>query len=142
MEKKITTVDLPNLKVGQLFLVNAIFGEEVFVLSSIIETYKYPIGGSTGRKCRNKRIDDVLTSIYADEQGETGNEMIMEYGFLGTGSLTLDALDDFEVWNIRLIDEAHPKYNKVLSENGKQFSKILHMFDGNNLDVGDMCPPM
>jgi hypothetical protein len=131
MEKKIIKSDLPNLKIGQLFLVDLpMLGEDVFVLSSKIKIHKYSITNSAGRKCMNKRdITNRLYSVFADEEGDTGDEMIWQWGFTGLGSLTIDQCDEIPNWNIRLIDKTHPKYDKKLAKSGKIFDKFLNLFD-------------
>ena len=67
--------------------------------------------------------------FYADECGEVGNEMINEYGISSSvaGEYTFRE-DDEPIWNIRLIDKSHPKWDSKLAISGKMQSGILNMF--------------
>lgn len=131
MERKIKS--FTELKVGDIVLIESpmskmVLGDtedDVCVVSSIISTYKYPISdvGSTRKYFMKDR-----KPVYADECGETGNEMINEYGISSpTGEYTFRE-DDEPIWNIRLIDKTHPKYDSKLSINGKIMSAVLNMF--------------
>ena len=126
MEKKIES--FKELKVGDLVLIVSPLTkkDEVAVVSSIISTYKYPISnvGSTRKYYMKDR-----KAFYADECGEVGNEMINEYGISSSvaGEYTFRE-DDEPIWNIRLIDKSHPKWDSKLSLSGKMQFGILNMF--------------
>lgn len=133
MERKIKS--FTELKVGDIVLIESpmskmVLGDtedDVCVVSSIIPTYKYPISdvGSTRKYFMKDR-----KPVYADECGETGNEMINEYGISSpTGEYTFRE-DDEPIWNIRLIDKDHAKYDSKLSRNGKMMSGMLNMLGG------------
>ena len=130
------------LKLGDLVLIESpmskmTLGEtedDLCVVTSIIPTHKYPISyvGSpydcapaTPRKyyIKDRKI------VYADECGDTGNEMIKEWGISSSvgGEYTFRE-DDEPIWNIRLIDKTHPKWDSKLSRNGKVSGKMLNMF--------------
>ncbi len=133
MERKIKS--FTELKVGDLVLIESpmskmVLGDtedDVCVVSSIIPTYKYPISdvGSTRKYFMKDR-----KPVYADECGEVGNEMINEYGISSpTGEYTFRE-DGEPIWNIRLIDKDHAKYDSKLSRNGKMMSGMLNMLGG------------
>lgn len=120
-------------KEGQLVLIsNPLLKDDVAVLSSKHKSYKYPIGDSTNKiKSRNTHVNGVLTNIKATDEGCKGDEMELEYTFLsnfGGGSYTFSESDDPTPWNIRIIDETHPKYDSKLSGEGQQFSNMMGMF--------------
>jgi len=131
MERKIKS--FRELKVGDLVLIeNPMYKmtgkkeDDVCVVSSIIPTYKYPI--SDVGSDRKYFIKD-RKKVYADECGDKGDEMIKEYGISSSISGEYNFRDDDEpIWNIRLIDKDHPKWNSKLSRHGKMQSGILNMF--------------
>ncbi len=131
MEKQIKSFN--ELKLGDLVLIESPMSkmsgnteEDLCVVTSIIPTHKYPISdvGST----RKYYIKD-RKPVYADELGEIGNEMIKEWGISSSvgGEYTFRE-DDEPIWNIRLIDETHPRWDSKLSRNGKVSGKMLNMF--------------
>ncbi len=130
MERKIKSFN--ELKLGDLVLIESpmskmTLGEtedDLCVVTSIIPTHKYPISdvGST----RKYFIKD-RKPVYADECGETGNEMIKEWGISSSVGEYTFREDDEPIWNIRLIDETHPKWDSQLSKNGKASGKMLNM---------------
>lgn len=132
MEKPIKS--FTELKLGDLVLIESpmskmTLGEtedDLCVVTSIIPTYKYPISdvGST----RKYFIKD-RKPVYADECGEVGNEMIKEWGISSSqfGEYTFRE-DDEPIWNIRLIDKDHPRWDSKLSMQGKASGKMLNMF--------------
>jgi hypothetical protein len=134
METKIKS--FTELKVGDIVLIESpmskmVLGhteDDVCVVSSIIDTYKYPISdvGSTRKYFMRDR-----KPVYADECGEVGNEMIKEWGISSSqfGEYTFRE-DDEPIWNIRLIDKDHPKYDSKLSKHGKIMSGMLNMIGG------------
>lgn len=131
MEKKIKS--FTELKVGDLVLIESPMSqmtgtiqEDLCVVSSIIDTYKYPI--SNAGSSRKFRMANRV-AVYADQQGDTGNEMIKEYEIESSlhGSYTF-LEDDVPVWNIRLIDKTHPRYDRKISMQGKVTSTLLNMF--------------
>lgn len=120
-------------KAGQVVLIkNPIIGDnDVAVCSGIHETYKYPIGDSNGRKSRSLgRVKNKLKFVYADEVGDTGNEMIKEYFFTSNvaGDYTFKEDDDPTKWNVRLIDSKHKLYDKNFSKFGSKFDRMINMF--------------
>ncbi len=131
MEKPIKS--FTELKLGDLVLIESPISkmsgnteDDLCVVTSIIPTHKYPISdvGSTRKYfMRNRK------PVYADECGDIGNEMIKEWGISSSvsGEYTFRE-DDEPIWNIRLIDETHPKWNSQLSKNGKASGKMLNMF--------------
>jgi hypothetical protein len=135
MEKKINIIT-ELIKEGQIVLIKNQFmgdkdGDDVAVYSGKIKTYKYPIGDKDGRKCRSLgRNDKGVIEFKYDEEGSTGEEMIYDYSLLGKngGSYNFDEFDDISSWDIRIIDENHPKYDKNLSKSGKQFDQMLNIF--------------
>jgi hypothetical protein len=132
MEKPIKS--FTELTLGDLVLIESpmskvILGDhedDLAVVTSIIPTHKYPISdvGST----RKYYIKD-RKRVYADECGETGNEMIKEWGISSSvgGEYTFRE-DDEPIWNIRLIDKEHPRWDSKLSIQGKVSGKMLNMF--------------
>ena len=131
MEKQIKSFN--ELKLGDLVLIESPMSkmsgnteDDLCVVTSIIPTHKYPISdvGST----RKYYIKD-RKPVYADELGEIGNEMIKEWGISSSvgGEYTFRE-DDEPIWNIRLIDETHPRWDSKLSRNGKVSGKMLNMF--------------
>ncbi len=130
MEKPIKS--FTELKLGDLVLIESpmskmTLGEpedDLCVVTSIIPTHKYPISdvGST----RKYYIKD-RKPVYADELGEVGNEMIKEWGISSSVGEYTFREDDEPIWNIRLIDETHPKWDSKLSRNGKASGKMLNM---------------
>ncbi len=129
MEKRINK--FKELKVGDVLLIdNPITKEDVCVLSSIHETYKYPIGDKNGRKWYSKDVDNKIIQIYADVNGENGDEMINEYCILSSkaGSYNFRE-DDDPIWNIRVIDKNHPKYDESLSKSGKEFGSMFDIIN-------------
>ncbi len=131
MERKIKS--FTELKLGDLVLIESpmskmTLGEtedDLCVVTSIIPTHKYPISdvGST----RKYFIKD-RKPVYADECGETGNEMIKEWGISSSVGEYTFREDDEPIWNIRLIDKTHPRWNSKLSIQGKASGKMLNMF--------------
>lgn len=131
MEKQIKSFN--ELKIGDLVLIESPVSkmsgkleDDLCVVSSIIDTYKYPISdvGSTRKYFTKDR-----KPVYADECGEIGNEMIKEWGISSSvgGEYTFRE-DDEPIWNIRLIDKTHPMWDSKLSRNGKASGKMLNMF--------------
>ena len=119
METKIKS--FTELKTGDLVLIESpmsrISGkDDLAVVSTIISVHKYCITDSTGRKLffRDRK------AVYADECGDTGNEMIREFGISSSehGEYTFRE-DDDPIWNIRVIDKTHPRYDAKLAKNGK-----------------------
>jgi hypothetical protein len=99
---------------------------DVCVVSSIISVHKYPISENSGRKLYMKnRIPH-----YADEVGDTGNEMIKEFGITSSlmGEYTFNE-DDEVVWNIRIIDENHPSYNHNLKNEGRMSGMFFNLLE-------------
>lgn len=131
MEKPIKS--FTELKLGDLVLIESpvskmTLGEtedDLCVVTSIIPTYKYPISdvGST----RKYFIKD-RKPVYADECGEVGNEMIKEWGISSSVGEYTFREDDEPIWNIRLIDKTHPRWDSKLSMQGKASGKMLNMF--------------
>jgi len=114
------------LKAGDLVLIdNPMTKDDLAIVSTIIDTYKYPISEKSGRKLYLK--DRV--AHYADELGDTGNEMIKEWGISSTtaGEYTFRE-DDTPIWNIRLISKEHPRYDKKLASQGKMMGSMFDMF--------------
>lgn len=131
MEKKL--ISFKDVKVGEIFLIdNPLFEEDVTVCASIMKVNKYPISEKNGRKLR--MVDDSSNGRtkpeYADEVGDKGDEMINEYTFLSSnvGDYMFKE-DDIPVWNIRQIDEEHPKYDKKLVKEGIGFHEMFSFFD-------------
>ncbi len=50
---------------------------------------------------------------------------ISEYG----GSLMVDKQETIDGFNVRLIDETHPKWIQSLSDHGKQLGEMMDMFN-------------
>ena len=124
MEKQIKSFS--ELKVGDLVLIKSPFiSDDLCVVNSIMPTYKYPITEQSGRKCYMKD----RKAHYADEVGDTGNEMIKEWGISSSkaGEYTFRE-DDKPIWNIRLIDKTHPCYDSKLANHGKTMNGMVNMF--------------
>ena len=49
---------------------------------------------------------------------------ISEYG----ASLMVDKQETIDGFDVRLIDESHPKWNAELSKHGKQLGEMMNMF--------------
>lgn len=130
MEKAIKS--FTELKEGDLVLIeNPLISDDVAVVSSVYKSHKYPITDSNGVKQRSLgHVDGKLKFVSAQEEGCVGNEMILHYDLLsnfGGASYSFKEMDDPSEWNIRLIDESHPKYDKKLAKEGKMFSKMMDM---------------
>ena len=114
------------LKAGDLVLIdNPMTKDDLAIVSTIIDTYKYPITEQSGRKLYFKD----RKAYYADKCGDTGNEMIKEWGISSTtaGEYTFRE-DDTPVWNIRLISKDHQRYDKKLASQGKMMGSMFDMF--------------
>ena len=124
MEKQIKS--FTELKAGDLVLIdNPMTKDDLAIVSTIIDTYKYPITEQSGRKLYFKD----RKAHYADQNGDTGNEMIKEWGISSTtaGEYTFRE-DDTPVWNIRLISKDHPRYDKKLATQGKNVGDMFDLF--------------
>ena len=129
METKINS--FTELKAGDLVLIESpmarISGkDDLAVVSTIISVHKYCITDSTGRKLffRDRK------AVYADECGDTGNEMIREFGISSSehGEYTFRE-DDDPIWNIRVIDKTHPRYDAKLAKNGKMSGNMFAIME-------------
>lgn len=129
MEKKLNSFT-ELTKPGQLLLVdNPLIKDDLVVFSTKHKTHKYPIT-SNGRKLRNvSQPTGGIKPVYADTVGDTGNEMIWEYGFESStaGSYTFDETDSPKGWNFRIIDENHPKYDKKFALYGNMMNNVMKM---------------
>ena len=132
METKIKSFS--ELKAGDLVLIESpmsritgIIKDDLAVVSTIISVHKYDIKDSTGRKLFYNKD---RKAVYADECGDTGNEMIREFGISSSehGEYTFRE-DDDPIWNIRLIDETHPRYDAKLAKNGKMSGNMFAMME-------------
>ena len=129
METKIKS--FTELKAGDLVLIEGpafISGkDDLAVVSTIISVHKYCITDSTGRKLF---ISRDRKAVYADECGDTGNEMIREFGISSSehGEYTFRE-DDDPIWNIRIIDKTHPRYDAKLAKNGKMSGNMFAMME-------------
>lgn len=117
-------------KPGQLFLIdNPIMKDDVVAFFGKLETYKYPIGDDKGNRCRSLgMVDGKLKFVNAKDENAVGDEMINEYTFVSEnvgGNYTFLEDDDPTAWNIRIIDKKHPKYNKLLCDEGKMFAQQM-----------------
>ena len=99
---------------------------DVCVVSSIISIDKYPISETSGRKLYMKN----RIPYYADEVGDTGNEMIKEFGITSSlmGEYTFNE-DDEVIWNIRIIDENHPLYNHNFKNEGHMSGMLFNLLE-------------
>lgn len=127
MEKQIKSFN--ELKPGDLLLIdNPLIKDDVAVVSTIFDVHKYPISDSNGRKSYMKDRKPV----YADQNGETGDEMIKEWGIssskAGDYNFREDDTDIITIWNIRLIDNTHPKWDQKLSNSGKSMGSLFNLF--------------
>ena len=129
METKIKS--FTELKAGDLVLIEGpafISGkDDLAVVSTIISVHKYCITDSTGRKLFISRDQKA---VYADECGDTGNEMIREFGISSSehGEYTFRE-DDDPIWNIRIIVRTHPRYDAKLAKNGKLSGNMFAMME-------------
>lgn len=129
MENKLTSFN--GVQVGQQFLIdNPLLGDDLMVCLSVIDEYKYPIT-SNGRKLR--MVEDKTTGRtkpqYADESGDSGDEMIKGYCFASSkmGDYKFNECEG-PCWNIRQIDETHPRYDKSITSFANKFDGMLNMF--------------
>ena len=129
METKIKS--FTELKAGDLVLIESpmsrISGkDDLAVVSTIISVHKYCITDSTGRKLffRDRK------AVYADECGDIGNDMIREFGLSSSehGEYTFRE-DDDPIWNIRVIDKTHPRYDAKLAKNGKMSGNMFAIME-------------
>lgn len=99
--------------------------DDLTAVSTIISVHKYCITDSTVRKLffRDRK------AVYADECGDTGNEMIREFGISSPEHGEYLREDDDPIWNIRLIDETHPRYDAKLAKNGKLSGNMFAMME-------------
>jgi hypothetical protein len=118
-------------KPGQLLLVdNPLIKDDLVVFSTKHKTHKYSITDFNGRKCRSLgRVGGSIQFEYADQVGDTGKEMIWEYNFESSQSVSYTFKEDDSplTWNFRLIDETHPKYDKKIASFGGQFHSMMGM---------------
>lgn len=131
MEKAIKS--FTELKEGDLVLVkNPLINDDVAVVSCVHKSYKYPITDSNGVKQRSLgHVNGKLKFVSAQDEGCVGDEMILHYDLLsnfGGGSYSFKEIDDPSEWDIRLIDESHPKFDKKLAKQGESFSKMMGVF--------------
>ena len=123
MEIRINSI-LELIEVNKLFIINNQEKDEVFVLESIIYVNKYPINEMDDRACRI--IKGV--KIYADEVGDTGEEIIREWVFKSKKRIYRISEDcDLDKYNIRSIDKNHPRWDRTLVNN-KIFNYICALF--------------
>jgi hypothetical protein len=129
-ETIIKTIDeLENLKPGQLILFKSFTEDVLGVFASKQQENKYPII-ENGKKYRSDGYNSKtkkIKLISAASEGASGDEKIYEYTFLDEHgvSLTLDEHVDLKLWNIRLIDNTHPRYNNQLVKTGKEFYTVF-----------------
>lgn len=125
MEKPLKSFkELDSAEEGTLLLIdNPLVGEEVAVVAFKMKELKYPFSDEKGRKSRS----DGKNFIYADEENATGDEEIWVYELLGEngGNYSFKEDDDPTNWNIRMIDESHPKYNKNAVSAGKETADAM-----------------
>ena len=130
MEKNIKS--FTELKEGDLVLIkNPLVGDDVAVVASVHESHKYPITSNGVKQRSLGHVKGKLTFISAKDEGCVGDEMILHYDLLGSfggGSYSFKEIDDPSEWDIRLIDESHPKFDKKLANDGKSFSIMMGMF--------------
>jgi len=102
--------------------------KDVFgVVSMIMPSAKYPLGDQNGKMSRNYHDESgKLCNITAEEEGEDPETMkqVSDIWFEG-GSFHVTDLDDVEKFNIRRIDENHPMYNPVITENVSMIGNFL-----------------
>lgn len=129
MEKQLTLKDCENLKAGDVILLDVFSKDMPHAFAVKMKVAKYPIT-SNGRKCRSLgRVNKTTSYEYADEVGDTGNEEIMEYQFLGLGSFTAKSDEELKSFNARLIDKKHPLYDEKVSDSAKQFGHGFNMLE-------------
>jgi hypothetical protein len=128
MEKKIESFN--ELEVGNLVLIdNPLQKDSLASVTLIHKTQKYPIIDSNGNRQRSLgRVNGSIQFVNAVDEGCTGDEKILEYNLNGFGSYTFKEDDDPKAWNIRLIDNTHPKWDDKMSNGGKQFSNMMGFF--------------
>jgi hypothetical protein len=129
MEKQIQS--FTELKVGDLVLIESPalnmrkgdIVDDLCVVISITPTYKYPITDSNGRKFYMKD----RKAYYADEVAD-GIKMINQWCISSStmGEYTFRE-DDKPIWNIRLIDETHPKWDSKFSKHGQTMYDMVNM---------------
>lgn len=113
METKIKS--FTELKAGDLVLIdNPMLKDDLAIVSTIIDTYKYPITDSSGRKSYMKDRKPV----YADQNGDTGNEMIKEWGISSTidyssPNMSTDIIYSNLVVNIKISTPSGIKWNNI-----------------------------
>ena len=132
METKIKSFS--ELKAGDLVLIESpmsritgIIKDDLAVVSTIISVHKYDIADSTGRKLFYNKD---RKAVYADQCGDTGSEMIREFGITSSehGEYTFRE-DDDPIWNIRVIDKTHPRYDAKLAKHGKMSGNMFAMME-------------
>ncbi len=130
--------DLKSLNPGDMVIVDSpSMKNEPMVLVVKLLVHKYPItivGGTLdGKKHYNKWKGKKLKSVFPEENGDIGDEMIISYEFSGDiSTFTLSEIDeDKEIlgWNIRKIDENHSKYDKDAVAEAKMFGEFLNKFE-------------
>jgi hypothetical protein len=129
-EEKINSV--LDLNKGDCVLINGFNGDMFGCVSSEIQSLKYSFGDTNGRKSRSLGIDtnNKINFVYADEEGNTGDETIKDISIIAeNGVFNLDEDDDLIELNIRRIDNTHPKYNKNIEKNANNMSKAMSMLE-------------
>jgi hypothetical protein len=97
-----------------------------------METYRYAITNSNGDRCRSLgRVNGSIKFVNAKDEGCSGDEMIFEVGLASkiAGNYTFNEDDDISTFNIRLIDNTHPKWDSKFSNYGKTFSYMIKMME-------------
>ena len=116
---------IEDFKSGDVVLVRVpMFPEDsVGTVTAITPTDKYPFTESKSGK--KGRMENRKT-IYAEDEGCTGDEMIKELDiWIEGGSVHITEMDDIESFNVRRISEDHPKYDKDIAKAGSMMGNIF-----------------
>lgn len=139
MERKLTIEDLNTIKKGTLIVANFLGGDHAMVFSSKFKTYLYPFSNKNGKGRTVECDGGGIKTVYAKDEGNTGEEQEYEYCFDGFGSLTVhehDAQECIDGFNMRLIDENHPLYDIKLNQAGEMmgtfFDKLAEVYGEND----------
>jgi hypothetical protein len=130
MENKILNIN--ELSSGDIILLKTPMGDDT--LASVIgihPTIKYPIRDGNGNNpYRTKRDQDgKMIIITPESEGGSDDDKINEVSIMfHGGSCMVDETDTLSDFNIRLISEDHPKYDKVQSDNANKISDMINMF--------------
>lgn len=96
-------------------------------VANVFKTIKYPFKGKDGSMKRCERIDGKAVYINAEDEGCVGNEKMLQVEIIiSGGSISINELDNVESFNISVIDDIHPLFDKKIAKSN-YFFKLLNL---------------